>query len=78
MEFMTQALDLACLAMSDGRYTFRASVFMMCNEDAREICIKYHSTNMTNAPDIGIKLEKWQGCAGQSWGYDEPVMAGVS
>lgn len=77
-EVMTQALDLACLAMSDGQYSFRANVFMRCGRNENKICIKYHSTNMTGATDIEIKLDKWQGCAGQSWGYNAPVVADLT
>jgi hypothetical protein len=77
-EFMTQALDLACLAMSAGRYSLRANVFTKCDEDQHRICIKYHSTNMEGAADLGIQLERWQGCAGQSWGYNAPVVADMT
>ena len=77
-EFMTQALDLACLAMSTGRYSFRANVFTKCDEDEHKICIKYHSTNMEGAADLEIKLDRWQGCAGQSWGYKAPAVADLT
>jgi hypothetical protein len=75
-DFMTQALDLACLAMSMGRYSFRANVFTKCAGEEK-ICIKYHSTNM-EADDLEIKLEKWQGCTGQAWGYNAPVVADLT
>ena len=77
-EVLTQALDLACLAMSDGQYSFRANVFMKCSNNENQICIKYHSTNMIGATDIEIKFDKWQGCAGQSWGYNAPVVADLT
>ncbi len=77
-DFMTQALDLACLAMSMGRYSFRANVFTKCDGDENKICIKYHSTNMEGADDLEIKLEKWQGCTGQAWGYNAPVVADLT
>ena len=76
-DFMTQALDLACLAMSMGRYSFRANVFTKCAGDEK-ICIKYHSTNMEGAGDLEIELERWQGCSGQAWGYNAPVVADLT
>jgi len=77
-EFVTQALDLACLVMSEGHYSFRANVFTKCNGDRDKICIRYHSTNMEGANDLEIKLEKWQGCSGQAWGYAAPIVADMT
>jgi len=76
-EVMGQALDLACLTMSEGQHTFRANIFMKCDRDETKICVKYYSTNMVGDSDLGMKLEKWQGCAGQAWGYDAPTVANL-
>ena len=29
---------------------------------------------MEAASDLELKLERWQGCAGQAWGYNAPVV----
>ena len=77
-EVITQALDLACLAMSDGSYALRANVFLKCDRDETRLCIMYHSTNMTDTKEIKISFEKWQGCTGQAWGYKAPTVADLT
>lgn len=77
-EIIKKALDLACIAMSDGHHDFRANVFLRCNENKNEICIRYHSSNMDEAADRKMSLEKWQGCAGRVWGYNAPIVADLT
>lgn len=78
-EVIRKALDLACIAMSsDGLYNFRANVFTLCSSDKNKICIKYYSTNMEEAADRKISLERWQGCSGHAWGYNAPVVADLT
>lgn len=33
------------------------------------------SQNMYSDRDRGVRLERWQGCAGKSWGHGKPVLA---
>jgi hypothetical protein len=77
-EIMKKALDLDCIAMSDGHYDFRANVFLRCNENKNKICIKYYSSTMEEAADRKMSLEKWQGCAGRVWGYHAPIVADLT
>lgn len=78
-DLIRKALDLACITMSsDGRYNFRATVFMRCKDDKNKICVRYHSSNMDEAKDRNMSLDKWQGCAGQAWGYSAPIVADLT
>ena len=76
-DVLRQTLDLACIAMGKGRLIFRANIFQKCPRN-NKLCIRYSSTNMAGAPDLGIALEKWQGCTGHTWGYDAPIVADLS
>ena len=42
------------------------------------LAIRFHSSNMTKAKDLGIRLEKWQGSTGNAWGYEAPVVADLT
>lgn len=77
-EVITKALDLACLSIGNGQYHLRSNVFLKCPRDKNKICIKYHSTSMMGANDANIKLERWQGCSGQAWGYSAPIVADLT
>lgn len=77
-EVITKALDLACLSMINDHSHLRANVFQKCARDANKICIRYYSTSMIGAKDTNIRLEKWQGCSGQAWGYSAPIVADLT
>ena len=44
----------------------------------KKLYIKYYSSNMRDAKDRSIVIEKWQGCAGQAWGANQPLAADLS
>lgn len=74
-----KALDMAV-------YTFkliqkiecRACIFMLPNKKSKEIEIRYFSSNMKDAKDVGIKFEKYRGCTGVAWGIRKPVIADLT
>jgi hypothetical protein len=44
----------------------------------RHLRIRYYSSNMVNAPDLNIRLQKWMGCAGQVWGSGKTLGANLA
>jgi hypothetical protein len=73
-----KALDLACLLLGQGRSgLYRANVFTPMDSSGQTLGIKYYSTNMTDARDIKIRLDKWQGATGLAWGYKTPIVANL-
>lgn len=74
---ITKALDIACRSMNrGGSLEFRGNVMipsLVINK--RRLVIKYHSTNMHDAPDKNIQLLPGHGCAGQAWSSGGPTVA---
>jgi hypothetical protein len=76
---MTKVLDHAILTISRNHdYEIRANIFMPQKDDKHKLKIRYYSSNMSSAPDLGLTLEKWQGCTGQAWGYEAPVVGDLT
>lgn len=75
---VSRVLDLACLVLErDNNFDLRSNIFLL-SKDKRTLEIRYHSSNMSGVPDLGIKLEKWQGCTGHCWGYGAPTIADLT
>lgn len=76
---MTKALDMACITIAQGTsHTFRSNIFMPDGRHGNRLAIRFHSSNMTKAKDLGIRLEKWQGSTGNAWGCEAPVVADLT
>ncbi len=74
-EIITRALDIASLTISRGRKDpIRSNLFLHNKGSSNKIEIRFHSSNMETAPDLGIKFDKWQGCVGKAWGYEAGVV----
>lgn len=75
-EIITRALDIASLTIGRGRKDpIRSNLFLHNKGSSNKIEIRFHSSNMETAPDLGIKFDKWQGCVGKAWGYEAGVVA---
>lgn len=73
------ALDTACLTLNfQHRAKYRACIFTMGKKDSNVLSIQYNSSNMDDAVDVDIKLEKLQGCTGHAWAEDQPVVADLT
>ena len=78
-ELMVKILDIAAQEISEKTQSkVRANIFIRKNPRKPYIEIVYNSSNMNSAPDLNIKLEKWQGCTGHAWGYRSPTLANLS
>lgn len=64
-------------AMSGGQ-PIRASIMWPSGFILKRLKVRYHSDNMANCKDLGLSLEKWQGCAGLSWGLNQKVAANLT
>jgi hypothetical protein len=76
---MASVLDHAILTISkNSNYKLRASIFMPTRRDRNKLTIRYCSTNMSDALDRELVLEKWQGSTGKAWGYESPIIGDLT
>jgi hypothetical protein len=57
---------------------YRACILMIENEKSKFLTIKYYSSNMSEAKDLDIKLEKHQGTAGTAWAKGKLVVSDLT
>jgi hypothetical protein len=77
------SLDISVLLLKrDHKVNVRSCVFLLStgvkSRSDQKMKIKYNSSNMDGHNDLSITIEKWQGCAGQSWGEEQIVVADLT
>jgi len=79
-EVITKALDLAELALQgDKPANIRISIFLIeKKQNGLVLSSKFRSSNLAKAQFSELQYEKWQGVAGQAWGYEAPVVGDLT